>query len=112
MAFFEQEIIRKELEEMSELYSDIQKSLYAGQYYDLPEMKQECLSKLERLVELQEFLYFRARYSDESDAKEFADMLRQSAMFLGIPSGTDLSQIFSDMKQDIAKAKKKLDNPS
>ncbi len=110
MSFFEQELIRNELEEMMNLYNEIRESL-SSQLKQTLEEKKECLTKLERLGELQEFLYFRATYSDDSEAQDFADMLRQSAILLGISPGTDLSQIFSHMKEDIAAAKSKLDKP-
>lgn len=111
MAFFEQDLIRNELEEMMNLYSEIRESLADSSNQTL-EDKKECLSKLERLVELQEFLYFRARYSEDDEAQSFASMLRDSAIFLGIAPGTDLSEIFSHMKQDIANAIEKLDSQS
>jgi hypothetical protein len=109
MSFFEQELIRNELEEMTSLYAEIRESLSSPWKQTLDNRK-ECLDKLERLVELQEFLYFRAKYSDDSEAKDFANMLRDSAVFLGISPETDLSQIFSHMRQDISEAKSKLDN--
>lgn len=111
MTFFEQEIIRDELTEMMGLYEEIRESLMTP-WTQTIESKRECLTKLERLVELQEFLYFRAKYSDDKEAIEFTHMLRDSAVFLGIPPGTDLTQIFSDMKQGISEAREKLDNLS
>jgi hypothetical protein len=111
MSFFEQDIIKNELEEMMSLYMEIRENITTP-YKQSLELKKECLTKLERLVELQEFLYFRAKYSDDSEAKEFASMLRDSAIFLGISPGTDLTEIFSNMKQDIASALEKLDNPN
>jgi hypothetical protein len=111
MSFFEQDIIKGELEEMMNLYVEIRESI-SEPWKQTLETKKECLTKLERLVELQEFLYFRAKYSEDSEAKEFASMLRDSAIFLGIPPGTDLSEIFTNMKQDIASALEKLDNPN
>lgn len=111
MSFFEQELIRDELEEMTELYHEIRQSLSNTWNQTLDDRK-ECLDKLFRLVELQEFLYFRAKYSEDSEAQDFTEMLKESAVFLGIPPGTDLTQIFSHMRQDIQQAKEKLDNPS
>jgi UDP-2,3-diacylglucosamine pyrophosphatase LpxH len=57
MSFFEQEHIRNEMIEMSELYEEIHKVMYGGGNHD-KDVKLECLTKLERLVELQEVLYF------------------------------------------------------
>lgn len=111
MSFFEQELIRDELTEMSELYQEVATALY-GPDKESPDTRIECLCKLERLVELQELLYFRAKYSQDREAEEFVDMIRTSASFLGIPPDMDLIQIFSQMKQDIAIAKERLDKSS
>jgi hypothetical protein len=108
MSFFEQELIRDELEEMSELYQEIAAVMY-GSGERSEETRLECLDKLERLVELQELLYFRAKYSSDEEAEEFVQMLRASAVFLGVPPDIDVSQIFTQMKEDIAKAKEGLD---
>lgn len=108
MSFFEQDLIQDELKEMSELYQEISVAMY-GSADRSEETRRECLDKLERLVELQELLYFRAKYSSEQEAEEFVQMLRTSAVFLGVPPDIDVSQIFTQMKEDIAKAKEKLD---
>jgi len=108
MSFFEQELIRDELEEMTKLYEEIRFIMLYPHEQSL-ETRKDCLDKLERLVELQEFLYFRAKYSEDSEAKEFAEMLRVSADFLGVPSYIDISGIFTHMKQDIERARNKLD---
>ncbi len=108
MSFFEEDLIRNELIEMQELYEEIREvMLNAGEYG--VDSKRECLDKLERLVELQEFLYFRAKYSKDESAMEFAEMLKASAVFLGVPPEIDVSEIFSHMKQDIERAKSRLD---
>lgn len=104
MSFFEQELIRDELEEMTSLYQEIATMMYGPE-----EARRECLEKLERLVELQELLYFRAKYSSDKEAEEFVEMIRVSATFLGVPPYVDVSQIFSQMKEDIAIAKEGLD---
>jgi hypothetical protein len=108
MSFFEQELIRNEIEEMTNLYQEISFLMYSP-YKKTEENRIECLDKLERLVELQEFLYFRAKYSSDKEAEEFVEMLRASAVFLGVPPDVDVSQIFTHMKEDIAKAKERLD---
>lgn len=108
MSFFEQELIRDELKEMMTLYQEIRFLMYSS-YEKTEENRRECLDKLDRLVELQELLYFRAKYSSDKEAEEFVQMLRASAQFLGVPSDVDITQIFSHMKEDIARAKERLD---
>ena len=109
MSFFEQEQIYNELVEMSELYEEIREVMYGDEYKD-KDTKIDCLNKLERLVELQEILYFRAKYSSDTDAIEFVNMLRASAVFLGIPADVDISEIFTEMKESIQYAKEQLDS--
>jgi len=108
MSFFEQELIRDEVEEMTSLYQELAVMMY-GPDGKSEETRKECLDKLERLVELQELLYFRAKYSDDTEAEEFVEMIRMSATFLGVSSDVDVSQIFIQMKEDIALAKERLD---
>lgn len=108
MSFFEEELIRDELQEMTELYREIAAVMYSP-YPKTSDSRRDCLDKLERLVELQELLYFRAKYSSDQEASEFVEMLRTSAAFLGVPTDIDVSQIFIQMKEDIAAAKEKLD---
>lgn len=108
MSFFEEDLIRDELEEMTKLYQEISFLMYSP-YEKTEDDRKECLEKLERLVELQELLYFRAKYSSDQEAEEFVEMLRASAAFLGVPSDVDVSQIFTQMKEDISKAKERLD---
>lgn len=108
MSFFEEELIRNELVEMQDLYEEI-REMMMNPHDQTRDSRLECLDKLSRLVELQEFLYFRAKYSSDNEAKEFAEMLKMSAVFLGVPSDVDVSEIFTHMKQDIERAKTKLD---
>jgi len=108
MSFFEEEIIRNELIEMQKLYEEI-REVAINPHEQSKEDRLECLDKLGRLVELQEFLYFRAKYSSDEEAKEFAEMLKMSAVFLGVPQNVDVSEIFVHMRQDIERAKSKLD---
>jgi len=108
MSFFENELIRDELEEMTLLHKEISFIMYSP-HEKSQETRRECLDKLNRLVELQELLYFRAKYSSDEEAEEFVDMLRTSATFLGVPPDVDVSQIFTHMKQDIIRAKEALD---
>ena len=108
MSLFEEELIRDELIEMQELYEEIRKVMMNPRGQTI-ESRKDCLDKLERLVELQELLYFRAKYSSDDEAKEFAEMLKASAVFLGVPPEIDVSEIFTHMKKDIEKAKSRLD---
>jgi hypothetical protein len=108
MSFFEQDLIRDELTEMTELYHEISAIMH-GSDDKSEETRKDCLDKLERLVELQELLYFRAKYSSDQEAEEFVSMLRTSATFLGVPPEVDVSQIFTHMKEDIIRAKEALD---
>lgn len=108
MSFFENELIRNELEEMSTLYKEICFLMYSP-YEQTEDARRECLEKVERLIELQELIYFRAKYSSDADAEEFVEMLRASAKLLGVSTDVDISEIFANMKADINRAKEKLD---
>jgi len=105
MDFFDNEIIRSESAELMRTFEDIQ-DLLASYKFITPEGGKKYLSLMERLLELQEMIYFRARYSDESDAKEFVDVLDGSMRWVAQEGETDPIQVFRRMRQEIASMKK------
>ena len=66
-------------------------------------LKEEYLDKLSRIIELQKIMYFRAKYSEEDDAFEFCQHLKQCANVLGYDG--DIDETFKAMEQDVATAK-------
>ena len=65
MKFFQSEVVQKELEQMQDLYMDINKM---GLILTSPQ-KREQLDKMLRLIDLQQTMYMRVTLSDDPDAK-------------------------------------------
>lgn len=110
MEFFDNEIIRAEAAEMMTLYEDIQ-DLMRSEKFRSQEGGKEYLRMMERLLELQEMIYFRAKYSESNDAKEFVDMLVRTLPLVSREGETDASQVFKRMREEIASMKKFVEEP-
>jgi hypothetical protein len=105
MDFFDNEIIRAEAAELMETFQEIQ-SLLMSQKFRSQEGGLRYLQLMERLLELQEMIFFRAKYSKEEDAKEYIEVLNKTLPFVSKEGETDPSQVFRRMKQELADMKK------
>ena len=105
MDFFDNEIIRAEAAELMETFQEIQ-SLLMSQKFRSQEGGLRYLQLMERLLELQEMIFFRAKYSKEEDAKEYIEVLNKTLPFVSKAGETDPSQVFRRMKQELADMKK------
>ena len=102
MAFFDNPIIRAESVQLFEIYQRLVDLSSRGMTLDNEE-KKEYLEKVGRVIELQKVLYFRAKYSEDDDAFEFIQYLKNSARLLGYSNG-DVDECFVSMQADIEKA--------
>jgi len=103
-------MIRSEAAEMMQIYEDIQ-DLMQSYKFRSQEGGTKYLNLLERLLELQEMVYFRAKYSNQSDAKDFVNMLMSTLPFVAKEGETDASQVFRRMREEISEMKKFVDEP-
>ena len=106
--FFESEIVQDELREIN----DLQQEIY-GDLTDFPtlpdEKKKEHILKLTELLERQRVMYTRLSLSEDPEAKALKKQLEMSVVMLGFPEGTDISVLFSGMKQTIEKLRQYVD---
>ena len=100
MRFFENDIVRAQSAELVETNEDLQDLIASGRL-NSPEGNLQFMSKVHRLIELQEQLYFRASYSDENDAKEFVSQFNRSLPYVAVKGETDVSQSFRRMKEEL-----------
>jgi len=105
MDFFDNEIIRAEAAELMETFEEIQ-SLLLSSKFRTQEGSLRYLNLVERLLELQEMIFFRAKYSKEEDAKEYIEVLNKTLPMVSKEGETDPSQVFRRMKQDLAEMRK------
>ena len=108
MSFFDSEVVRAEMTEISELQDDVYRNVF-----NFPKMSSEeklfHVSLLERLIEKQKVLYTRLSLSDDPDAKKMKQNIVDSATMMGLPSGTDMNTVFNNMGKMLDVMKNQID---
>ena len=82
--FFRSEIVQKELEKMQELYLEINRM---GLVLSVDE-KRDQLQKMLELINVQQTMYMRVTLSEDPDAKQLVQQVKQAATMLGMPPAT------------------------
>ena len=100
MRFFDNDVVRAQAAELVETNEDLQDLILDGGL-KTTEGNIEFMSKVHRMIELQEQLYFRASHSGEKDAKEFVQQFNRSLPYVAVEGETDVSQSFRRMKEEL-----------
>lgn len=108
MSFFDSEVVRAEMAEISELQDEVYKNVFKFPGMN-NEDKIEHINLLQRLLEKQKVLYTRLSLSDDPEAKEMKKKIIDSATLMGLPSGVDMNVVFSNMEKLIDLMKSELD---
>ena len=106
--FFESEIVQDELNEINKMQEEIYGNMMSFAELDLDE-KMEHIEQLTELLDKQKVMYTRLALSDDPQAIEMKEKLRQSVTMLGFPEGTDISVLFDSMRQTIESLKQNVD---
>jgi hypothetical protein len=105
--FFESEVVKEEMQEISEL----QEKVYA-KVFEFPKLDREGkinhILDLETLMEKQKILYTRLSLSKDPDAQEMKIRIEDSASLMGLPENVDMNALFSNMSKLISNLKKQL----
>ena len=108
MTFFDSEIVRAEMAEISELQEEVYSNVFK-----FPSMKKEDqlyhVEILTRLIEKQQILYARLSLSDDPDAKKMQEHIVESASMMGIPNSVDMSKVFDQMSKMVETLKTQID---
>ena len=108
MSFFESEVVRAEMAEISELQEEIYQNVFK-----FPTMTKEeklfHVEVLERLLNKQKILYTRLSLSDDPEAKMMKEKIISSASMMGLPQDVDMNVIFSNMSKMLDAMKKQID---
>ena len=108
MSFFDSDVVRAEMAEISELQEDVYRNVFK-----FPSMNKEekrfHVSLLEKLLEKQKVLYTRLSLSDDPEAKMMKSRIVESATMMGLPKDVDISVIFSNMGKMLDAMKKQID---
>ena len=104
MKFFQSDVVQKELTQMQDLYMDINRM---GLMLNAKE-KREQLDKMMRLIELQQTMYMRVTLSEDPDAKQLVDQVKNAAAMLGMPKEEIGPQFYDKLKENVYKMIKEL----
>ena len=108
MSFFDSEIVRAEMAEVSELQEEVYSNVMKFHYMN-DEDKCYHIKLLDKLIDKQKILYARLSLSDDPGAKKMKEDIRESATMMGLPKDMDMSLIFGQMSQMVDLMKKSLD---
>jgi hypothetical protein len=108
VSFFNSDIVRAEMTEISMLQEDIYRNVFT-----FPTMTQEekkfHIALLEKLLNKQQVLYTRLSLSDDPEAVEMKEKIIESAQMMGMPPNVDMNVIFNNMTRLIEMMKEQLD---
>ena len=110
MTFFQSDVVRAEMAEISELLEEIYTNVFK-----FPTMSKEDqryhIEILERLLDKQKVMYTRLSLSDDPEAQMMKDSIIQSAKSMGLPSNVDVNLMFDQMGKMVEMMRKQLDLP-
>ena len=108
MSFFRSEVVRAEMTEIAELQQEIYSNVFKFPTMTKEE-KLEHVNVLETLLDKQKVLYTRMSLSDDPEAKEMKERIVNSAIMMGMPSGTDMNIILNNMSKMLDLMKEQID---
>ena len=108
MSFFESDIVRAEMAEISELQEEVYSNVMKFHYMN-DEDKCYHIEILDKLIGKQKVLYARLSLSDDPGARQMKDDIQKSATIMGLPENVDMSLVFGQMSQMVDLMKKQLD---
>jgi len=111
VSFFNSEMVRAELAEISELQEDIYGNVF--EFYRMDkDQKIKHVNLLQKLLEKQRVLYTRMSLSDDPEAKEMKERIVDSAKMMGLQEGMDISYMFGNMEKLLETMKEEIDKQS
>ena len=108
MSFFNSDVVRAEMAEISELQEEIY-----GNVFKFPTMSKEDqqyhVDILEKLIEKQKFIYTRLSLSDDPAAQQMKKQITESASMFGLPDNVDMNLLFNNMTQAVGIMRQQID---
>ena len=96
MSFFDSEIVRSEMAEISELQEEVYGQIMKFQFMNNKD-KAYHIGLLEKLLNKQQIIYARLSLSDDPEAKRMKQEIARSATLMGLPSNVDMSVLFKQL---------------
>ena len=108
MSFFNSEVVRAEMTEISELQEEVYQNVFKFPTMSKEE-KLEHVKILEKLLDKQKVLYTRLSLSDDPEAIQMKERIMSSASMMGLPSNVDMNVIFNNMSKMLEVMKEQID---
>ena len=108
MSFFDSDVVRAEMTEISELQEDVYRNVFKFPSMNKEEKKFH-VAMLERLLDKQRILYTRLSLSDDPEAKMMKDRILESATMMGLPPNSDMNSVFTNMSKMLEVMKDQID---
>jgi len=109
VSFFDSEVVRAEMTEITELQEEIYTRVFEFPTMSKEE-KIEHVQSLERLLEKQRVLYTRLSLSDDPEAIMMKENISKSARMMGMPPDVDMGLIFKNMDKMLKTMRQQIDN--
>ena len=111
MSFFDSEVVRAEMAEVSELQEEVYNNVF--KFPSMPKEDQKYhVEVLEKLLEKQRILYTRVSLSDDPEAKKLKETISESAVDMGVPKDMDMNLVFNNMSRAVEMMKDHIDKQS
>jgi|TARA_B100001094_G_scaffold96449_1_gene92430 hypothetical protein len=107
MTFFESELVKNEMDEISKLQEKVYSNVFVFPSLDR-DGKLKHISDLEMLMEKQKILYMRLALSDDPDALNMKLKIQDSATMMGLPEDVDMNALFANMTKLVGNLKEQL----
>ena len=98
--FFQSELVRGDIQEMATLQEFCFRSVTNLALLD-KERKMEYFEALRKLLEKQKIFHARLQLSDDPEAKQVAENMKQAVIMLGGDRNLDVRAMFDDLLQKI-----------
>ena len=108
VTFFDSEVVRAEIAEISELQEEIYDNVFRFPQMNNQE-KIDHVNLLQRLLNKQQILYTRLSLSDDPEAQRMKEKIMESAVMMGLPKNTDMNVIFNNMSKLIDMMRTQID---
>jgi len=102
--FFQSEMVRGDIQEMAELQQFCMRSMMSFPVLST-EKQLEYFEVLETLIEKQKVFYMRLTLSDDPEAKEFIQSMKDGVVLLGAKPTDNLLEMFDELLEKVENLK-------
>ena len=108
MSFFQSDVVRAEMAEISELQEEVYNNVFKFPSMSVDDKKYH-VEVLEKLIDKQKIVYTRLSLSEDPEAREMKKRITESASMFGLPQNVDMNVLFNQMGQAVGMMKQQID---